>query len=120
MRYSLVFVLAVSALVLAGCGGSTSSSGTTGPTTTTESAATTPPTTTTTGTTTAVNEPVTIRVVVTGGKPVGGIQRATVKKGQRVAIVVHAHCFVVRSTKIWVSPTDRQFTRAARPSILAN
>ena len=25
-----------------------------------------------------------------GGKPVGGIQRATVKKGQKVAIVVHS------------------------------
>ena len=32
----------------------------------------------------------TIRVVVKGGKPVGGIQRATVKKGQKVAIVVHS------------------------------
>ena len=32
----------------------------------------------------------TIRVVVKGGKPVGGIQRATVKKGQTVAIVVHS------------------------------
>jgi ABC-type glycerol-3-phosphate transport system substrate-binding protein len=90
MRYSFVFVLAVSALVLAGCGGSKSSSGTTGPTTTTESATTTPATTTTTGTTTAANEPVTIRVVVKGGKPVGGIQRATVEKGQKVAIVVHS------------------------------
>ena len=90
MRYSLVIVLAVSALVLAGCGGSTSSSGTTGPRTTTESATTAPATTTTTGTTTAVSEPVTIRVVVKGGKPAGGIQRATVEKGQRVAIVVHS------------------------------
>jgi hypothetical protein len=29
-------------------------------------------------------------VLVKGGKPVGGIQRATVKKGQTVAIVVHS------------------------------
>ena len=99
MRYSLVFVLAASALALAGCGGSSkSSSDTTSPATTTESATTTtaPATTTTaaatttTGTTTAANAPVTIRVVVKGGKPVGGIQRATVKKGQKIAIVVHS------------------------------
>ena len=84
MRYSLAFVLALSALALAGCGGSSNSSGTTEATT---SAATT---TTPAATTTAANAPVTIRVVVKGGKPVGGIQRATVKKGQKVAIVVHS------------------------------
>jgi hypothetical protein len=100
MRYSLAFVLAVSALALAGCGGSSNSSGaTSSPATTTEAATTTTPTaattttaptTTATPTTTAANAPVTIRVVVKGGKPVGGIQRATVKKGQKVAIVVHS------------------------------
>jgi ABC-type glycerol-3-phosphate transport system substrate-binding protein len=91
MRYSLAFVLAVSALALAGCGGSSNSkSETTSPATTTEPARTTAAATTTTGTTTAANSPVTIRVVVKGGKPVGGIQRATVKKGQNVAIVVHS------------------------------
>jgi outer membrane lipoprotein SlyB len=84
MRYSLAFVLALSALALAGCGGSSNSSGTTEATT---SAATT---TTPAATTTAANAPVTIRVVVKGGKPVGGIQRATVKKGEKVAIVVHS------------------------------
>ena len=92
MRYSLVFVLAVSALVLTGCGGGgKSSSGTTGQATTTEPATTTTvAATTTTGMTTAANAPVTIRVVVEGGKPVGGIRRATVKKGEKVAIVVHS------------------------------
>jgi hypothetical protein len=80
MRYSLAFMLAACALAFAGCGGGSSSSGTT----TTNSS-----TTTQTPTTTA-NAPVTIRVVVKGGKPVGGIQRATVKKGQTVAIVVHS------------------------------
>ena len=29
-------------------------------------------------------------VLIKGGKPVGGIQRATVKKGQNVAILVHS------------------------------
>jgi hypothetical protein len=92
MRYSLAFVLVVGALAFAGCGGS-SSSATSSPATTTESATTTTTTaaTTRTATTTAAaNVPVTIRVVVEGGKPVGGIQRATVKKGQKVAIVVHS------------------------------
>jgi len=83
MRYSLAFLLAVGALALAGCGGK-SSSDTVGTTTTATTASTTAPTTTT------ANAPVTIRVLVKGGKPVGGIQRATVKKGQKVAIVVHS------------------------------
>jgi ABC-type glycerol-3-phosphate transport system substrate-binding protein len=97
MRYSILFLLAVGALALAGCGGSkssaptTTSSGVTTTTTaaTTNAAATTTAATTTTKTTTAAG-PVTIRVLVKGGKPVGGIQRATVKKGQTVAIVVHS------------------------------
>jgi len=80
VRYSLTFLLAVGALALAGCGSSSSSSSNNSGTTTTTAAATT----------TTANTPVTIRVVVKGGKPVGGIQRATVKKGQTVAIVVHS------------------------------
>ena len=91
MRYSLVFLLAVGAIALAGCGGSSSSSGTTTQATTTATAGTTTSAGTTTNATTATsNAPVTIRVVVKGGKPVGGIQRATVNKGQTVAIVVHS------------------------------
>jgi len=83
VRYSLAFLVAVGTLVLAGCGGgSSSSSSATGSGTTTAAGTTT--------TTTAASTPVTIRVVVKGGKPVGGIQRATVKKGQTVAIVVHS------------------------------
>ena len=66
MRYPIVFLLVSGALALAGCGGSSS------------------------GTTTSAAGPVTIRVEVKGGKPVGGIQRATVKKGQNVAVVVHS------------------------------
>lgn len=88
MRYLIAFALAAGALALAGCGGSSSSSGTTEATT--SAATTTTTATTTTATTTGAAGPVTITVVVKGGKPVGGIQRATAKKGQKVAIVVHS------------------------------
>jgi ABC-type glycerol-3-phosphate transport system substrate-binding protein len=94
MRYSIAFLLAAGALTLAGCGGGGKSSvpTTTASTTTTTAttSAATHATTTTPTTTTKANAPVTIRVVVKGGKPVGGIQRATAKKGQTVAIVVHS------------------------------
>jgi ABC-type glycerol-3-phosphate transport system substrate-binding protein len=95
MRYAILLLLAAGALTLAGCGGKSASSTTTTATTaptTTEAATTTmtAATTTTTAATTTAAGPVTIRVVVKGGKPVGGIQRATVKKGQKVAIVVHS------------------------------
>ncbi|HWQ02529.1 MAG TPA: hypothetical protein VN449_10495 [Gaiellaceae bacterium] len=88
MRYLIAFALAAGALALAGCGGSSSSSGTTEATT--SATTTTTAATTTTATTTEAAGPVTITVVVKGGKPVGGIQRATAKKGQKVAIVVHS------------------------------
>jgi hypothetical protein len=71
MRYLIAIVLAAGALAVAGCGGSSSSD-------------------TTASTTTVATSPVTINVEVKGGKPVGGIQHATVKKGQTVAIVVHS------------------------------
>ena len=74
MRYAIPLLLVAGALTLAGCGGKSSSS----------------TTTTTTTKTTSTLGPVTIRVLVKGGKPVGGIQRATVKKGQKVAIVVRS------------------------------
>jgi hypothetical protein len=80
-------------LALAGCGGGSKNSAATASTTapaTTTAPSTTTTTTTTATTTTSVAAPVTIRVLVKGGKPVGGIQRATVKKGQKVAIVVHS------------------------------
>jgi ABC-type glycerol-3-phosphate transport system substrate-binding protein len=89
MRYPILLLLAAGALALAGCGGNSAgpdtTTATTAPPTTTEAA-----TTTTTAQTTTAAAPATIRVVVKGGKPVGGIQRATVKKGQKVAIVVHS------------------------------
>ena len=98
MRYSIPFLLVVGVFALAGCGGGDKSAApttstlaqatTTAPSTTTTSTTTT--TTTTKTTTSATAGPVTIRVLIKGGKPVGGIQRATVKKGQKVAIVVHS------------------------------
>ena len=91
MRYSISLLLLTGAVALAGCGGGSKSSA---PTTSTVAPATTtvPSTTTTTTTTktTTTAGPVTIRVLIKGGKPVGGIQRATVKKGQKVAVVVHS------------------------------
>ncbi len=67
MRYPIAFLVVVCTLSLAGCGGGKSGS-----------------------TTTHASGPVTIDVQVKGGKPVGVIQRATAKKGQQVAIVVHS------------------------------
>ncbi|HEY7603284.1 MAG TPA: hypothetical protein VH760_03395 [Gaiellaceae bacterium] len=99
MRYPILLLLVAGVLALAGCGGGSKSAATTTTTeattteaTTTEEATTTQEATTTASatTTTAAAGPVTIRVVVKGGKPVGGIQRATVKKGQKVAIVVQS------------------------------
>ena len=87
MRYSIPFLLVAGAFALAGCGGGDKS---TAPTTSTVAQATTTAPSTTTTTTSAAAGPVTIRVLIKGGKPVGGIQRATVKKGQNVAIVVHS------------------------------
>ena len=77
--------------VLASCGGD-DDAGTTDTTTLTRP---TIPTTTdsttsaaTTTTTTAVEPPTVVRVRVVGGAPQGGIVRKTVKKGDRVALVV--------------------------------
>ena len=67
MRSPYAFLLVAGALALAGCGGGNSSS-----------------------TTTQASGPVTIDVQIKGGKPTGGIQRATASKGQQVAIVVHS------------------------------
>jgi hypothetical protein len=84
MRYTIPLLLVAGALALAGCGGGGKSAAPTTTVTTTGANATS------TTSTSTVAAPVTIRVLVKGGKPVGGIQRATVKKGQKVAIVVHS------------------------------
>ena len=76
-------VLALGICVLAGCGGGGSSdaSGST-QSTTTES--------TTTATTTTAPVAKTVTITVKNAVPVGGIQRATVTKGNQVVLVVHS------------------------------
>ncbi len=64
-------------------------------TTTTAATATGPPPATTTApppTTTAPPEPAfdTVRITVTGGRPEGGVKRATIEQGRDVVIVVRA------------------------------
>ena len=66
MRPLRPLLLAACVLALVGCGGSKSSS------------------------TTTSSSPLTISVEIKGGKPVGGIQRATAKKGQTVEVVVQS------------------------------
>jgi FtsP/CotA-like multicopper oxidase with cupredoxin domain len=55
-------------------------------TTTTATAATTSPAMTSTKTTSGVD----IAITVENGKPVGGVAKATVKQGQKVALIVHS------------------------------
>jgi hypothetical protein len=90
------------ALALAGCGGSdddgaettTAAATTTTVATTTQAATTTRPATTTTATTTravtttAKPQATTIRIAVVDAKPQGGIARPSVKRGERVVLVV--------------------------------
>jgi hypothetical protein len=73
MRIALALIVAAAALAAAGCGGSKSSTATT-----------------TTTTTTITAGPTTIRIEVKGGKPVGGITHADVKKDDHVVLVVHS------------------------------
>ena len=88
---ALVTVIGVACLV-AGCGGG---SGDPAGTTVTTTTATTEPATTTTATTTApatttTEGPRTITVVVKNAVPEGGIERATVAKGDKVVLVVRS------------------------------
>jgi hypothetical protein len=84
-----VLVVAALALPLAGCGGDDEASPTTTTTTTETTDTATETTETTTETTTEPPAgPTTVRVVVEGGVPKGGIVRETVKKGDTVVLVV--------------------------------
>ena len=105
MRSITAFLLVAGALVLAGCGGGKSSS-----------------------TTTQSSGPVTITVQIKGGKPVGGIQRTTVKKGDTVALVVdsdiadevHVHGYDLHKNVTAGGPIRIQFpatlTASSKPS----
>jgi heme/copper-type cytochrome/quinol oxidase subunit 2 len=79
-------------LAASGCGGSSDETLPAATTTTTVETTTQEITTeTTTETTTTDATPAqTITVVISGGKPQGGIQRVTVKKGDRVVLVVRS------------------------------
>ena len=85
---SIPCAVVVSALALAGCGGGGSSQTTAA--TDTAASATTPTTTAETTTTPAAPKPTTITIVVTKGRPRGGIQRPTVKKGDEVVLVIRS------------------------------
>jgi ABC-type glycerol-3-phosphate transport system substrate-binding protein len=87
----LVAVMA-SALALAGCGGgssqTTAETATVATTPATTAGTTTTDTTDTTMTASTPSKPTTITVVVKQGRPQGGIQRPTVKQGDKVVLVV--------------------------------
>ena len=72
-------VLAAALVALAGCGSDEEASPTTTTTTTTAESTATPP-----------SGPVTIRITVRGGRPLGGIARPTVDRGERVVLLVRA------------------------------
>ena len=88
----MLVAVAAGAIALSGCGGDGSS----GTTTATETApavttiATTPVETASTTETTAAPRPTSIVVVVKQGRPQGGIQRPTVRKGEQVVLVVRS------------------------------
>jgi hypothetical protein len=96
MRTAVMLVaVAAGALALAGCGGDDGSRTTT--TTDTEAVVTTTDTstvgttateTTATETTAAAPTPTTIVIVVDNGRPRGGIKRPTLRKGEKVVLVV--------------------------------
>ena len=91
MRVPLMLAaVAAGAIALAGCGGDSSNDAVTTTETTTSAPATTTDTTATTETTatTPASEAKVITVTVVKGVPQGGIQRPTVKKGDKVVLVV--------------------------------
>jgi hypothetical protein len=86
-------VLACLALVAAGCGGDESAAPTTTQAEQTTTATTPAETPTTTGAgtpTPSAPQVTTFTIVVHQGRPKGGIKTYTVKKGDRVALVVHS------------------------------
>jgi hypothetical protein len=67
MRTTIALLLVAATAAVAGCGGGKSSS-----------------------TTASASGPVTISIQIKGGKPSGGILRASAKKGEKVDLVVHS------------------------------
>ncbi len=90
-RLTLPFVvLALAALTVAGCGSSSDSPKVTTPIATVTQETTTAADTTPAHTTTTTAKPATVTIVVENGAPKGGIERAKVKKGDRVVLVVRS------------------------------
>jgi hypothetical protein len=89
-RGAIAFVTA--GLVATGCGGGGRDSGTTRTATTAlpRATVTAAPATTTPEITTTPPQKTVIRIRIAGGKPVGGIKRVTVRKGQDVSLVVRS------------------------------
>ncbi len=81
----LLLVLALLVLTTSACGG-----GDDQPELTTPIGTVTQETTATVDTTPAAPKPTTVSIVVENGAPKGGIQRMTVKKGDRVVLVVRS------------------------------
>ena len=75
-----------SALALAGCGGGSSQTAAA----TTDTVAATTTEATTTNPTTAAAKPTTITIVVDKGSPRGGIQRPTLKQGEKAVLVIRS------------------------------
>jgi hypothetical protein len=86
----IVSAVVASALALGGCGGDGSSQTAAATTDTTPPAATQATTTDSTTTTPAAPKPTTITIVVGKGRPHGGIERPTVRKGESVVLVIRS------------------------------
>ncbi len=86
----LVLVLALAGLTTSACGGDDQPEVTTPIGTVTQETTATVDTTTAVDTTPAAAQPTTVTIVVENGAPKGGIKRATVKKGDRVVLVVRS------------------------------
>jgi hypothetical protein len=113
----MLVAVAAGAFVLAGCGGDNGSQATT--TTDTATVETTSTATDTTATeTTATPKPTTIVVVVDNGRPLGGIERPTLEKGDKVVLVVrtdageevHLHGFDIEKPVTPGTPVRIPFT----------
>lgn len=87
MKTLCVILLAAVGLVAAGCGGDNNQTATTSETPTVAATTNVPPAAPTTPTT----REQTITVHVEGGKPVGGVVHAKIKKGRRVLLIVRSN-----------------------------
>lgn len=90
MRPIPSFALAAAVVALAGCGGSGDAQNAAGTAATATTAPSSTTTTQTTTTPTPAPKPTTITIRVVDGRPQGGIARPSVKKNDRVVLVVRS------------------------------